>query len=131
MIVLDASALIELLLGTATGRRIALRIADPGVGLHVPHLADLEVAQALRRYERDGAIESGVAEGALDGLLALDVDRHAHEPFLRRIWELRSNLTAYDAAYVAIAEVLDATLVTCDRRLARAPGVSARVELFD
>lgn len=131
MIVLDASALLELLLGTARGRKVARRIADPTLGLHAPQLADIEVAQALRRYVREGAIEPTVAEFALQGLSTLDVERHAHEPFLQRIWALRQNLTAYDAAYVALAEVLDAPLVTCDGRLARAPGLAARVEVLD
>ncbi len=131
MIVLDASALVELLLGTARGRQIAELVADPSIGLHVPHLADVEVAQALRRYVREGALEADVARSALEDLADLDLERHPHEPLLQRIWELRQNLTAYDAAYVALAEALDARLLTCDRRLARAPGLAARVELLD
>ena len=129
MIVLDASALLELLIGTARGAAIADRIADPTVGLHVPHLADLEVAQALRRYEREGELDAGAAEAALEALAQLDVERHPHDPLLRRVWALRANLTAYDAAYVALAEALDAKVITCDARLARAPGVARRVEL--
>ncbi len=99
MIVLDASALVELILGTAGGQVIAERIADPAEGLHVPHLADIEVAQALRRYVRDGDISAATAAAALADLRALDLQRHAHEPLLDRVWELRSNLTAYDAVY--------------------------------
>ena len=129
MIVLDASALVELLLGTAHVRSIAARIADPGVSLHVPHLADVEVAQALRRYVREGELDPAEAVAALDDLRSLDLERHGHEPLLDRVWALRSNLTAYDAVYVALAEALDATLLTCDGRLARAPGLSRRVEL--
>ncbi len=128
MIVLDASALVELLLETASGHRIAALIADPAVALHVPHLADIEVTQALRRYERDGAIGEGEAEGAIGVLHTLDLQRHAHEPLLDRVWELRHNMSAYDAVYVSLAEVLDARLLTCDRRLARAPGGRARLE---
>jgi predicted nucleic acid-binding protein len=130
MIVLDASALVELLLGTATGRIVATRVADPAVGLHVPHLADVEVTQALRRYTQDGDLGKAHAATALDDLRALDLQRHSHEPLLARVWDLRQNLSAYDAVYVALAEALDAVLVTCDGRLARAPGPRARIELI-
>lgn len=129
MIVLDASALVELLLGTKRGRSIADRIADPGAGLHAPHLADVEIAQVLRRYVREGDLEADSAAAALEDLRSLDIERHAHEPLLDRVWALRENLTAYDAVYVALAEALDTTLLTCDARLARAPGISRRVEL--
>jgi predicted nucleic acid-binding protein len=130
VIVLDASALVELILDTPTGQLVADRIADPAEGLHVPHLADVEVVQALRRYLREGEIEADTAEVALDDLRALDLQRHAHEPLLGRVWELRENLTAYDAVYVALAEVLDAVLLTCDRRLSQAPRVGRRVTLM-
>ena len=129
MIVLDASAVVELLLATEQGRSIADRIDDPTLGLHAPHLVDIEVAQTLRRYVRDGALAPVSASAALDDLHALDLERHAHEPLLDRIWSLRQNLTAYDAVYVALAEALDATLLTCDRKLARAPGIGRRVEI--
>jgi predicted nucleic acid-binding protein len=130
MIVLDASALVELLLGTAVGRAIASRIASPEVSLHAPHLADVEVTQALRRLVREGDIDADSARAALADLRALDVERHAHEPLLDRMWALRDNLTAYDAAYVALAEAMEATLVTCDGRLARAPRMARRAEVF-
>ena len=129
MIVLDASALVELLLDTPTGQAVATRIADPALGLHVPHLADVEVAQALRRYAKDGELDAAEAALALEDLHILDLQRHAHEPLLDRVWELRQNLSAYDAVYVALAEVLDTTLLTCDGRLARTPGVARRIEL--
>ena len=129
MMVLDASVLLELLLGTERGRTIAVRIADPAIGLHAPHLADVEVAQALRRYVREGEIGASSAEAALEDLQSLDLERHSHEPLLGRVWALRENLTAYDAVYVALTEALDSTLLTCDGRLARAPGLSRRVEL--
>ena len=129
MIVLDASAIVELLLGTGPGRSIAARIADPALGLHVPHLADVEVTQALRRYVREGEIDAASAASALEDLRALDLERHAHEPLLDRIWALRENLTAYDAAYVALAEALETTVLTCDGRLARTPGLARRIDL--
>lgn len=128
MIVLDASALVELILGTQTGQLVAARIADAAEGLHAPHLADLEVVQALRRYVREGDIDAETAAVALDDFRALDLQRHAHEPLLERVWQLRQNLTAYDAAYVALAEVLDGVLVTCDGPLSRAPALAGRVE---
>ena len=127
--VLDASALVELVLNTRTGAAVASHVADPAEGLHVPHLADLEVAQALRRYVRDGDLTAAAAAAALDDFRALDLQRHAHEPLLERIWELRQNLTAYDAVYVALAEVLDSVVLTTDAHLSRAPGTTGRVLL--
>ena len=129
MIVLDASALVELLLNTAAGRTIATRIADPALSLHVPHLADIEVTQALRRYANDGDLDAADAAAALEDLRSLDLERHAHEPRLDRVWGLRHSLSAYDAVYVALAEVLDTVLLTCDARLARAPGAGRHVQL--
>ena len=129
MMVLDASALMELLLATDHGLSIAARIADPALSLHVPHLADIEVTQALRRYVREGELDAASAAAALDDLRSLDLERHGHEPLLDRVWALRDYLTAYDAVYVALAEALDATLLTCDGKLARSPVASRRVEL--
>lgn len=130
MIVLDASALVELLLGTPAGHVVADRIADPALGLHVPHLADVEVAQALRRFVNGRELDARAAADAIADLRALDLQRHAHEPLLDRVWQLRQHVSAYDAVYVALAEALDAILVTCDGRLSRAPGIARRVELL-
>jgi predicted nucleic acid-binding protein len=129
VIVLDASAVVELLLGTPLGRAIASRIADPVMPLHIPHLTDVEVDQALRRYARKGEIGEADGEQAIVDLRELDLERHPHEPLMERVWELRDNLTAYDAVYLALAEALEATLVTCDAALAQVPGVRARVEV--
>ena len=129
MIVLDASAVVELLLDTVAGRRVAILIADAAMGLHVPHLVDVEVLSVLRRFAREGVIDEGEAESAVHDLLALDLQRHSHEALLERAWVLRKNVTAYDAMYVALAEALSATLVTCDARLARASGINARIEV--
>ncbi len=82
--VLHASTLVELMLGTARGRVIAARIADPSLALHAPQLADVEVTQALRRYLRDGELDAATAREALENLCALDLDRHSHEPLLER-----------------------------------------------
>jgi predicted nucleic acid-binding protein len=131
VIVLDASAIFELVTRTARGSVVARRIADPEVALHAPHLVDLEVVQTLRRYERSAELDEGQAAEALRAFMDLDLERHEHAPLLARVWHLRENLTAYDAAYVALAEALDAKLVTCDARLARAPGMARRADLID
>ena len=130
MIVLDASCLVELLVGTQKGRTVAARIADPGESLHVPHLADVEVMQTIRRLVRDGDLDGMSARTAIEVLRSLDLERHAHEPLLDRVWALRQNLSANDAVYVALAEALDCSLLTCDARLTRPPGLSRRVELI-
>jgi len=130
LIVLDASAVLELLLRTSAGRRLAERLRTPRTILHAPHLVDVEVTQAVRRYVLSGALSEPRGRLALRHLAELDLERHAHTLLLPRIWALRGNLTAYDAAYVALAEVLEATLITSDRRLAAAPGILAEVELL-
>jgi predicted nucleic acid-binding protein len=129
VIVLDASAVLELLLGGPAAEAIGRRIAPDHESLHAPHLLDLEVAQVVRRYELAGAIDEQRGRAALLDLAALDVHRYAHDVFLLRIWELRGQATAYDAAYLALAEVLAAPLLTLDARLARTRGHRARVEL--
>ncbi len=129
MIVLDASAMVELLLATSAGRRIASRIADPAIALHVPHLVDVEVTQALRRCEASGELNGHDAALAITALRELPLERHGHDALLDRVWTLRRNLTAYDAVYVALAEALGAVLLTCDRKLARAPGVAVEIDL--
>ncbi len=129
MIVLDAGALLELLLATRAGEIIARRIAPPTETLHAPHLIDLEIAQVLRRYVRTRQLTGARAAEALDDLAALDLNRYPHDVLLARVWELRQNLTAYDAAYVALAEALPAELVTTDRALASVPGAHIRVEV--
>lgn len=129
MIVLDASAGLELLLGTGAGTKIARRIARPRETIHAPHLLDIEVAHVLRRLQLGGELEEERGRQALEDLADLDVERHAHHDFLPRVWELRRNLTAYDAIYLALAEALGAPLLTLDRRLAMSPGHRARIEL--
>jgi len=129
MIILDASAAVEWLLQTQSGTRVGQRILQPRETLHAPHLLDVEVAQVLRRYAASGAISASRAEEALQDLLDLRLRRYPHALLLRRVWELRDNLSAYDALYIALAELLDATLVTTDARMASAPGNHARVEV--
>jgi predicted nucleic acid-binding protein len=130
VIVLDASAAVEWLLGRPRADDIAARLADPDITLHAPHLLAVEVAQVLHRQLRMGAISASRGENALEDLAALDLQRHDHEPLLSRVWELRDNVTAYDAVYLALAEVLDATLLTMDAKLARAPGHNAQCYLI-
>ena len=130
MIVIDASALIEVLLNTAAAGRVAERMFGRNDTLHAPHVLDLEVSQVLRRYTLSGAMDAQRSEQALEDLADLPLNRYPHNIFLQRIWALRRNLTAYDAAYVALAEALDAPVVTRDGALARAPGHSARVEVI-
>ena len=130
MIVLDASAAIDWLLQTAAGQRIEKRIYASGESLHAPHLLDLEVTQVLRRLAREGVVSEPRADQAIHDLLDLRVTRYPHFIFLPRIWRLRHNLSAYDAAYVALTEKLDATLITRDARLAAASARGMSVELF-
>ena len=129
MIVLDASAVVELLLWSPAGMRVAAKIADPSETLHAPHLLDVEVTQVLRRAEHAHLVSAERAREALLALVDLDVERHDHGPLLVRAWELRGNCTAYDAIYVALAEGLGAPLLTLDKRLAATPGRHARIEI--
>ena len=129
MIVVDASALLEVLLRTPAAGSVEARLFDASDSLHAPHLLDLEVAQVLRRFVGAGEIDPEHGQASLDDLADLPLRRYPHDVLLPRIWDLRDNLTAYDAVYVALAEALDARLVTRDRRLARASGHRARVEL--
>ncbi len=130
MIVLDASAVLELVLRTPAGRGVADRIAPAHETLHAPHLIDLEVAQVLRRYALAGMIADERARQALNDFAGLDLTRYPHDLLLARIWQLRDNCTAYDAAYLSLAEVLDAPLLTLDRKLSAVPGVQANIELL-
>lgn len=130
MIVVDASAVLEVLLVTPGATRARERFFAAGETLHAPHLLDLEVAQVLRRYSLSGELSPERGLQALKDLADFPLTRYAHDLFLPRIWELRRNVTAYDAAYLALAEALAAPLVTCDRALVTAAGHTARVELI-
>jgi len=106
------------------------RLFDTGLTLHAPHLLDIEVTHALRRYALGGQIDSERGRAALAILIDLPLNRYPHRLLLPRIWDLRNNLTAYDAAYVALAEALDVPLITRDHRLAAATGHHAHIELL-
>jgi predicted nucleic acid-binding protein len=129
VIVVDTSALIDLVLRTQDASKVERRVFDPDETLHAPHLVDVEVAQVLRRFVRNGAVDADRGRQALVAFGDLPIRRYPHALLLSRIWELRHNLSAYDAAYVALAELLGAPLLTRDRRIAAAPGHLARVEL--
>jgi predicted nucleic acid-binding protein len=130
MIVLDASAAVDWLLQTPAGQRIEQRIYSTNETLHTVHLLDVEFSQVLRRLVREGKLAATRAEEAIEDLAALRMVRYAPMLLLKRIWRLRQNLSAYDAAYVALAEELRAPLITRDQKLAAAPGHAAAVEVF-
>jgi predicted nucleic acid-binding protein len=129
VIVVDASVLVVALADDGPhGDQARGRLK--GERLAMPELADLEVASVLRRQIRAGVIDARRAGLALDDLAALPARRAPHRPLLARCWELRDNLTPYDAAYVALAEAMRATLLTGDHRLARAPGTHCDIEIL-
>lgn len=130
MIVLDASAVIAMVLRLRQADRLMDRVFVEGETLHAPHLVDVEVSQVVRRYWRAGDITAARGEEALRDLADLPIERYTHEPLIGRVWQLRHNATAYDAAYIALAEGLGAVLVTLDSALARIPGVRVPVEVF-
>jgi predicted nucleic acid-binding protein len=129
MIVLDASVVLEILLNTKSGERLASRVLDGSASLHAPHLLDLEVAQVLRRYCAHGDMTARRGQEALKDLAAFPIERYPHDFLLDRVWDLRQNLTAYDAAYLALAEALDATLLTRDAAFAALRNSRAKIEL--
>ena len=130
MIVLDTSAVVELLLNLPLASQAREHLRDPDVQLHAPHLLTVEVLQVLRRRVAAGLTTPDDAATALPNLADMDIEYHDHLLVARRVWALRDNLTAYDATYVALAELLDAQLVTADARLANAPGHHASVSLL-
>lgn len=129
MIVVDASVVIEVLLCTPRGVACASRLLGDRRELAAPHLLDVEVAQVLRRYERESAINARRAAEAVEDLADLPILRYRHDLLISRVWALRHSISAYDAAYVALAEALDAPLFTYDSRLARSSGHQATIEI--
>ena len=127
LLVLDASALLRVLLPGADPDLVA-RLGEDG-DLHAPHLLDLEVISALRRLSRARKLTVDRATDALTDLSDLNLTRYPHELLLPRIWQLRDNLSAYDAAYIALAEALEAPLLTADARLAGSSGHGATIDL--
>ena len=127
MIVVDASAVLDMLLQAESAEHIATIVLAPTQRLHAPHVLDVEVAQVLRRLVLHKEITAARAQLALQDFSSLVIDRHSHLPMLSRIFELRDSVTAYDGAYIALAEALNAPLMTSDGRLARSHGHRARV----
>jgi predicted nucleic acid-binding protein len=130
LIVVDASAVVKFLAPRQPDCAFDRRLGH-AESLHAPHLVDVEVANGLRRSVAAGLIGSERALDALLDLEAMPITLYPHGELLRRAWELRENLTVYDAVYVTLAELLGVPLITCDRRLAQAPGVHATIELFE
>ncbi|MFN8223771.1 MAG: type II toxin-antitoxin system VapC family toxin [Gaiellales bacterium] len=129
MNVIDASAIVQALTAPSRAPALVARlIADSDI--HAPHLIDVEVASALRRLEHRGELSNDRADDARRDLTDLPLTRYPHQGLLERAWELRHTVSPYDAVYLALAEALDAPLVTCDARLSRVDGVKARIELF-
>jgi predicted nucleic acid-binding protein len=132
VIVVDASVLVDALLGSSSIATIARqRIATESQGLAAPHLIDAEVVQVLLRFVLRGELDPERARGAIDDLLDLRLTRYPHAPLLIRAFALRDNVTVYDALYLALAEALDAPLLTLDGSLTNVPGCDAVVELLD
>jgi len=125
MLVVDASAVAELLLGRAAARSVEEHLASHAFDLHAPHLLDVEVLSALRRVVASGEAAPARADAAVADFIDLPIERYPHDVLVSRVWELRNNFSAYDATYVALAEALTdehAPLLTADARLARAVG---------
>jgi predicted nucleic acid-binding protein len=130
VIVVDASIIVSALItDTDEGERTRLRLGAEDA-ICAPEIVDLEVANAWRRDLRTGRLSGDRAQRALDDLATMRLVRMPHRPLMPRIWELRHNLSPYDAAYVALAEALDATLLTVDGRSTRAPALRCKVELL-
>ncbi len=129
MIVVDTSAVLDALVTRPRNEPLIARLADDG-DLHAPHLVDVEFLHALRRLVNTGKLDEASAEQFRSDFELLALTRYPHTHLADRMWELRTNLTAYDAAFVALAEALEIVLITSDGRIARSPGHRAQVEVF-
>ncbi|MFM1904164.1 MAG: hypothetical protein RLZZ440_2064 [Planctomycetota bacterium] len=129
MIVIDASAVLELLLRPHDHQDLIAKTLRSGETIAAPHLIDLEVTQVLRRFVSAGELTTARGREAIDDHLSLGIVRYPHDALLERVWQLRAKCTAYDAVYLALAEALDAVFITCDGRLADVPGCRAAVDV--
>lgn len=129
MLVVDTSAVLDALVARESAAGVVERLSGDA-DLHAPHLIDIEMLHALRRLTAAGELSNERADDARVDFQQLALVRYPHYELSDRIWELRHNLTAYDAAFVVLAETLQVPLITCDRRLSNAPGHHAQVELF-
>jgi len=130
LIVVDASAIVTLLLGLPGADAIKDRLSETDEPIGAPHLIDAEVVHAIRRYVAAGHASAHRGAQAIEDFGDLEIQRFPQAALLGRVWALRDNLTAYDALYIALAEVLEASLLTRDRRIAAAPGHHAKVEVL-
>jgi predicted nucleic acid-binding protein len=130
VVVVDTSAAVGVLIGLPRNRRLVHRLSADG-DLHAPHLLDVELLHALHRLVRTGRLSDDRAADARTDFADLTIVRYGHAVLADRVWEMRHNLSAYDATFVALSEALGVPLVTCDARLATAPGHDAQVELFE
>jgi predicted nucleic acid-binding protein len=128
-IVFDASVVVEMLLNSNAGKHAMARLIAADAELHAPELLDVEVLHVLRHLVRQGAMTEPRADEARVLLDALPLTRHRHAALTHRCWQLRANLSAYDATYIALAEGLGASLLTRDARLARTLGVATPIEV--
>jgi len=122
MLVVDTSAVLAALAEQTPDSELVQRLADDG-DLHAPHLIDIEILHALRGLVRGGKLSADRAEDVRTDVAALALTRYAHEPLADRVWAQRENLSSYDAVFVALSEALEVPLITCDARLAAAPGI--------
>jgi predicted nucleic acid-binding protein len=130
VIVLDASVLVEFLTESERGEQVQERLLEQPGWFWAPAVVDAEVGHALRSEVRRRSLSVGRAEKALDNLMSMRLERVSHRFLAERSWQLRDNLSFYDGLYVALAEALDAPLLTLDARLARAPGILADVDVI-
>ena len=130
MLVVDTSAVVAALVAQPTNQALVDRLRNDG-DLHAPHLLDVELLHALRRLVLAGQLSEDRAADVRTDFADLTVVRYGHAPLADRAWELRNHLSAYDSTFVALAEALNVPLVTCDARLAGAPGNSTVVELYE
>lgn len=122
MLVVDTSAVLAALANRTPDAALVQRLADDG-DLHAPHLIGIEILHALRGLVRGGKLSTDRADDVRTDVAAVAITRYGHEPLADRVWALRDNLTAYDAVFVALSEALEVPLITCDARLAAAPGI--------
>lgn len=129
MIVIDASLAFDIAIATHAGKALSDRLMRRGNALAAPEIIELEFLQTLRRFLRHGEFQQERADNAMRIFAAMEIERFSHSPLRERIWALRENLTAYDAAYFALAELLGAPLWTRDRKFASVSGHAAHIEI--